>query len=82
MAKVSVYLNFMGKTEEAFNFYKDVFGTEFVEPMQRMGEVPQDDSQPALPENEKKYDNACGASDTGRDESHGYRYARIDGAQD
>lgn len=53
MAKVSVYLNFMGKTEEAFNFYKDVFGTEFVEPMQRMGEVPQDDSESALPENEK-----------------------------
>ena len=53
MAKVSVYLNFMGKTEEAFNFYKDVFGTDFIEPMQRMADVPQDNSQPPLAENEK-----------------------------
>ena len=27
--KVSTYLNFDGNTEEAFNFYKSVFGTEF-----------------------------------------------------
>jgi PhnB protein len=29
MAKVSTYLNFKGKTEEAFNFYKKVFGGDF-----------------------------------------------------
>ncbi len=29
MAKVHVYLNFAGETEEAFNFYKSVFGGEF-----------------------------------------------------
>lgn len=29
MAKVSIYLNFMGNTEDAFNFYKSVFNTEF-----------------------------------------------------
>ena len=29
MAKVSTYLNFSRRTEEAFNFYKSVFGTEF-----------------------------------------------------
>ena len=29
MLKTDVYLNFDGKTEEAFNFYKSVFGGEF-----------------------------------------------------
>ncbi len=29
MAKVNTYLNFAGNTEEAFNFYKSVFGGEF-----------------------------------------------------
>jgi PhnB protein len=28
--KLNPYLNFMGKTEEAFNFYKSVFGGEFI----------------------------------------------------
>jgi len=29
MIKLNPYLNFMGKTEEAFNFYKSVFGGDF-----------------------------------------------------
>jgi PhnB protein len=29
MTKVNTYLNFNGNTEEAFNFYKSVFGGEF-----------------------------------------------------
>lgn len=29
MIKLTVYLNFPGNTEEAFNFYKSVFGGEF-----------------------------------------------------
>jgi len=29
MAKVNPYVNFQGKTEEAFNFYKSIFGGEF-----------------------------------------------------
>lgn len=29
MARVSTYLNFSRNTEEAFNFYKSIFGTEF-----------------------------------------------------
>ncbi len=40
MATVSTYLNFNGNTEEAFTFYKDVFGTEFVGEIARMGDVP------------------------------------------
>ena len=30
MAAVNPYLNFNGKTEEAFNFYKSVFGGELL----------------------------------------------------
>jgi PhnB protein len=29
MIKLNPYLNFLGRTEEAFNFYKSVFGGEF-----------------------------------------------------
>ncbi|MFO7526549.1 MAG: VOC family protein [Ignavibacteriaceae bacterium] len=29
MSKINTYLNFQGNTEEAFNFYKSVFGGEF-----------------------------------------------------
>lgn len=40
MARVSTYLNFERNTEEAFNFYKSVFGTEFEGEISRMGDVP------------------------------------------
>jgi uncharacterized glyoxalase superfamily protein PhnB len=41
MAKVSTYINTANKTEEAFNFYKKVFGTELTEPgFRRMGDIP------------------------------------------
>jgi len=53
MSRTSIYLNFMGKTEEAFNFYKQVFGTAFISPFQRMREVPVDPDQPPLPEDEQ-----------------------------
>lgn len=53
MAKVSTYLNFNRKTEEAFNFYKSVFGGEFVDGIHRMSEVPPQDGQPPLSEEDK-----------------------------
>jgi PhnB protein len=37
---VSTYLNFERNTEEAFTFYKSVFGTEFLGPIMRHGDVP------------------------------------------
>lgn len=40
MAYISIYLNFMGNAEEAFNFYKKVFKTEFSSPFMRMGDIP------------------------------------------
>ena len=53
MGKISIYLNFNRQTEEAFNFYKSVFGTEFQGGIHRMGEVPAHNDMPALPEEDK-----------------------------
>lgn len=51
MASVSTYLNFPGNTEAAFEFYRSVFGTQFQAPgVHRMGSVPAEPGQPALPE--------------------------------
>jgi len=52
MAKVSIYLNFQGNTEEAFNFYKTVFNTEFSMPIMRIKDMPPMEGAPKLPENE------------------------------
>jgi PhnB protein len=40
MSKVAIYLNFQGNTEEAFNYYKSVFGTEFSAPLMRIRDLP------------------------------------------
>jgi PhnB protein len=45
MAKLNPYINFSGNTEEAFNFYKSVFGGEFATVM-RYGEMPGCDELP------------------------------------
>jgi PhnB protein len=54
MPRVSTYLNFMGTTEEAFTFYRSVFGTEFVGPVFRVGDMPGDPSMPEPTEAEKQ----------------------------
>lgn len=53
MSRVSTYLNFPRSTEEAFNFYKSVFGGEFNNGIHRMGEVPPQEGAPALSEEDK-----------------------------
>lgn len=53
MAHASIYLNFMGNAEEAFNHYKNVFGTEFSNPVMRFKDQPQYDGAPPLPEADK-----------------------------
>lgn len=53
MARVSTYLNFPRTTEEAFNFYKSVFGTEFEGGIARMGDVLPQEGQPALADADK-----------------------------
>lgn len=40
MATVSTYLNFKRNTEEAFNFYKSVFGGEFIGGIARFRDIP------------------------------------------
>ena len=40
MAKLNSYLNFDGQAEEAFTFYKSVFGGEFLGEIYRMGNAP------------------------------------------
>ena len=54
MGKVSVYLNFASQTEEAFTYYKSVFGGEFVAPgIRRFGDMPPMEGMPPLPEHLK-----------------------------
>ena len=52
MASVSIYLNFAGNAEEAFNHYKKVFNTEFTSPLMRMRDMPPNPAAPKLPESE------------------------------
>src|SRR5678815_898926 len=54
MAITSTYLNFPRNTEEAFNFYKSVFGTEFLgEKINRFSEVPPQEGMPPMAEADK-----------------------------
>jgi len=46
MASINIYLNFPGSTEEAFQFYRSIFGGEFSF-LQRYGEIPDGDKLPS-----------------------------------
>ena len=52
MASTSIYLNFQGNTEEAFNFYRGLFKTEFSSPIYRMKDNPPMPGMPPLSEKE------------------------------
>ncbi len=52
MATVSIYLNFSRETEEAFNFYRSVFGGEQGQVM-RFSDMPAQEGMPPLPEEDK-----------------------------
>ncbi len=54
MARTSTYLNFARNTEEAFNFYKSVFGTEFVGGIARHADVSVPDGQPGASDDDKQ----------------------------
>ena len=54
MAHVSIYLNFAGNAEEAFNAYKKVFKSEFTAPIMRMRDMPPQPNAPSLSEADKK----------------------------
>ena len=53
MAKVSTYLNFSNKTEEAFNFYKSIFGWKFDGGIMRFSDVPKMEGEKPLNEKDK-----------------------------
>jgi PhnB protein len=53
MAKVSTCLNFPRNTEEAFTFYKSVFGGEFTGGISRFSSIPQSDQMLPLAEADK-----------------------------
>ncbi len=54
MAHVSTYLNFPGNTEEAFNFYKTIFGGEFGgNGIVRFGDMPPMEGQPPMSDTDK-----------------------------
>ena len=54
MARVSTYLNFPRQTEEAFRFYRSVFGGDFTGGIHRFGDMPPPPGAPPLPEADKK----------------------------
>ena len=49
---ITAYMNFPGNCEEAFNFYKDVFGADDFEMMSRFSELPEGSGMP-LEDSEK-----------------------------
>ncbi|WP_243349396.1 VOC family protein [Parabacteroides sp. FAFU027] len=53
MARVSTYLNFPRNTEEAFTFYKSVFGGEFSCEISRFGDIPAQEGMPPIAEEDK-----------------------------
>lgn len=54
-ARVCSYLNFDGKTEEAFLFYRSVFKTDFLgKGIERFGDIPADANHPPMAESIKK----------------------------
>ncbi len=54
MSRVSTYLNFPRNTEEAFNFYKSVFGGDFVPPgIMRFSDIPPSDGAPPVADADK-----------------------------
>ena len=53
MTKVNAYITFNGNCEEAFNFYKSVFGGEF-QYIGRYKDIPPNDNQNFFPESDQK----------------------------
>jgi PhnB protein len=53
MPRVSTYLNFPRSTEQAFAFYRSVFGGEFAGPIHRFADIPPAPGQPPLAESDR-----------------------------
>ncbi|MEJ1239519.1 SRPBCC domain-containing protein [Chryseolinea sp. T2] len=53
-ARICYYINFPGNAEEAMNFYKSIFRTDFVNGIKRFSELPAEPGQPPLSDKVKK----------------------------
>ena len=54
MARVTTYLNFSRNTEEAFNYYKSIFGGAFVgNGIRRFSDIPQPEGMLPIADNDK-----------------------------
>jgi PhnB protein len=53
MSRVSTYLNFPRSTEEAFTFYRSVFGGEFTDAIHRFSDIPVEPGQTPVAEADK-----------------------------
>jgi PhnB protein len=53
MPRVSTYLNFPRSTEQAFRFYRSVFGGDFNGPIHRFADMPATPGQPPMAEVDK-----------------------------
>lgn len=54
MARVSTYLNFPRTTEEAFMFYRSVFGGDFEGSVMRLGDMPESPDNPPIADADKQ----------------------------
>jgi PhnB protein len=55
MARTGTYLNFARETEQAFNFYKSIFGGDFIAPgFRRFSDMPPHEGAPPIAEADKK----------------------------
>ena len=50
MARTSTYLNFARQTEEAFNFYRSVFGEKYIGDISRFADIPPIEGAPPYPD--------------------------------
>ncbi len=53
MAATGIYLNFANETEKAFEFYRSIFGGEFIGGIHRFSEVPPQEGSPPLADADK-----------------------------
>ena len=53
MGRVSTYLNFSRNTEEAFNFYREVFKSKFEGEINRFSQIPPQPGQPPISDKDK-----------------------------
>lgn len=53
MASVSTYLNFSNQTEEAFKFYRSVFGGDFEGEISRFKDIPPSEDMPPIRDEDK-----------------------------